>query len=181
MTENINKDAIEEEVTGEEEAQPGAQETCGEAPSETAEEAQPEKKEEDEDLQNKFLRLNADFQNFRRRAEKEKHDIYAYANENIVKQLLDVIDNFERATAVETADEKYKEGMMLILKQLQDVLEKNNVEEIEALGQAFDPNVHNAVMTEAAEAESGTVTKVFQKGYMLNKKVIRPAMVVVAQ
>ena len=98
--------------------------------------------------------------------------------------LLEVIDNFERAMehAQDSSDPKFAEGMQLILKQLQGVLEKNNVEEIEALGKPFDPNYHNAVMTEAAEgAESGAVTKVLQKGYMLNKKVIRPSMVAVAQ
>ena len=81
------------------------------------------------------------------------------------------------------SDPKLAEGMQLILKQLQGVLEKNNVEEIEALGKPFDPNYHNAVMTEAAEegTEPNTVTKVLQKGYMLNKKVIRPSMVAVAQ
>ena len=143
-----------------------------------------EPEEPAEDWQDKYTRLYAEFQNFRRRTDKEKSDIYAFANEKFASGLLEVIDNFERAMEHGSeADPKFAEGMQLILKQLQGVLEKNNVEEIEALGKPFDPNYHNAVMTEAAEegTEPNTVTKVLQKGYMLNKKVIRPSMVAVAQ
>lgn len=154
-------------------------------PPDSEEDVQKATKEE-EDLRTKHLRLAADFQNFKRRSEKEKSDIYAYANEKIMVELLDVIDNFERAMdhkcEVEGEESKVMEGMEMILKQLQDVLEKNHLEEINALCQHFDPKYHHAVMTEAVEAtESGTVVKVLQKGYMLNKKVIRPAMVAVAQ
>ena len=124
------------------------------------------------------MRLMADFQNYRKRVEKEKSDIYAYANEKIVSQLLDVIDNFERALDVETADEGFVEGMKLIFKQFMDVLEKSGLEEINALGEDFDPNFHNAIMMEDnPDFESGKVTFVMQKGYILNKKVIRPSMV----
>ena len=147
-------------------------------------ESQEEKKEPEEDLNTKYLRLAADFQNFRRRSEKEKSDIYAYANEKIVVELLDVIDNFERAMEhkCENEETKVMEGMAMILKQLQDVLEKNHLEEIDAFDQHFDPIYHHAVMEEESESnESGKVIKVLQKGYMLNKKVIRPSMVVVAK
>lgn len=137
----------------------------------------------EEDLQNKYLRLAADFQNFRRRAEKERSDVYAYANERIVLELLDVMDSFERAMdhPWEAGEARLMEGMAMILKQLQSVLEKNHVEAIDALGQPFDPSRHDAVMTEPSQTHaSGAVTKVIKKGYMLNKKVIRPAMVAVA-
>lgn len=137
-----------------------------------------QQKEEDEALNTKYLRLMADFQNYKRRAEKEKGDIYAYANEKLVTQLLDVIDSFERALMHEAADESFAEGMRMIFKQLTGVLEKAGLEEIDALGQDFDPNFHNAVMMEDnADYESGKVTEVMQKGYLLNKKVIRPSMV----
>lgn len=137
---------------------------------------------EDEALEIKYMRLMADFQNFRRRTEKEKSDIYAFANEKIVKEMLDVIDNFERALATDSSDESFKEGMGLILKQLYGVLERAGVSEIEALGCEFDPNFHNAVMTEASdEYESGKVSRVLQKGYILNSRVIRPTMVVVVE
>jgi molecular chaperone GrpE len=101
-----------------------------------------------------------------------------------VVELLDVIDNFERAMEHkdEIGETKIMEGMEMILKQLRDVLEKNHLEEIDALSQNFDPACHHAVMEEVStEAESGTIIKVLQKGYMLNKKVIRPSMVVIAQ
>ena len=138
---------------------------------------------EDEDLQTKYLRLAADFQNYKRRTEKEKADIYSYGNEKFAVDILDVIDNFERAMAAAPEDDKFAEGIELILKQLTTVLTKNGVSEIEAMGKPFDPNFHNAVMTENAEdgVESGTITKVLQKGYLLNSKVIRPSMVAVAQ
>lgn len=133
---------------------------------------------EDEVLLAKYTRLMADFQNYKRRTEKEKSDIYAYANEKLITGLLEVIDNFERAVLSETADEKYAEGMEMIFKQLKRVLEGSGLEEIKALGEGFDPNFHNAVMTEENDNfESGSVTEVLQKGYTLNGKVIRPSMV----
>lgn len=138
--------------------------------------------EEEEELNTKYLRLAADFQNFRRRVEKEKNDIYAFANEKIMVELLNVIDNFDRALAVDTLDKGMKEGMAMILKQLINVLEKSGLEEIPAEGKDFDPNYHHAVQTENSETySSGQVSKVLQKGYMLNKKVIRPTMVIVAE
>lgn len=138
---------------------------------------------EEEELNVRYLRLAADFQNFRKRVEKEKSDIYAYANEKIVVELLDVIDNFERALDHSSDNsESFAEGMSMIFKQFKGVLEKNGVEEMKAEGEPFDPNFHHAVMTEnSVEHESGSVTQVLQKGYLLNNKVIRPAMVKVAE
>ncbi|QIB69564.1 nucleotide exchange factor GrpE [Aminipila butyrica] len=134
-----------------------------------------------EESEQKYLRLMADFQNYKRRTEKEKSDIYAYANEKIVSELLDVIDNFERALAHGEGEEGFVQGMNNIFKIFKGVLEKSGLEEIEATGVAFDPNFHNAVMTEDSEEhESGLVTAVLQKGYKLNGKVIRPSMVKVA-
>ena len=139
-------------------------------------------KEAEEDVNTKYLRLMADFQNYKRRTEKEKSDIYAYANEKLVGELLDVIDNFERAlSTAENVQESFATGMNMIFTQFIGVLEKIGLEEVKALGEDFDPNFHNAVMTEDSdELESGKVTAVLQKGYMLNKKVIRPTMVKVA-
>lgn len=135
-------------------------------------------KEEDEALSAKYMRLMADFQNFKRRSEKEKSDIYAYANEKLVTSLLECIDNFERALDSECADESFCEGMTMIFQQFIGVLEKAGLEEIKALNEDFDANFHNAVMTDDnPDFESGKITTVLQKGYMLNKKVIRPAMV----
>ena len=142
---------------------------------------QPEKDQEEEALNVKYLRLMADFQNFKRRTEKEKGDIYAFANEKIISELLNVIDNFERALDAGNAEDSFYKGMEMILKQLLGVLEKAGASEIAALGEDFDPNFHNAVMTEDSdEYESGKVTEVLQKGYILNNRVIRPSMVKVA-
>ena len=141
----------------------------------------PEKDQEEEALNVKYLRLMADFQNFKRRTEKEKGDIYAFANEKIISELLNVIDNFERALDAGNAEDSFYKGMEMILKQLLGVLEKAGASEIAALGEDFDPNFHNAVMTEDSdEYESGKVTEVLQKGYILNNRVIRPSMVKVA-
>ena len=158
-----DEEAAEDKYSGEKE------ETCEEAAA------------EDEALNTKYLRLMADFQNYKRRTEKEKGDIYAFANEKIVSELLNVIDNFERALDAGDSGDSFVEGMNLIFKQLQGVLEKAGVVEIEALGKDFDPNFHHAVLTEdSTEYESGKVTAVLQKGYLLNNKVIRPTMVKVA-
>jgi len=138
-------------------------------------------KEDDEELQTRYLRLAADFQNYKKRAEKERNDIYAYANEKLVTELLNVIDNFERAIAVESKDRGMLEGMKMIFKQFKEVLEKSGLEEIPAEGEQFDPNYHHAVLVESTDShESGQITEVLQKGYMLNKRVIRASMVKVA-
>ena len=127
------------------------------------------------------MRLMAEFQNFKRRAAKEKTDIHAYANERIIGDLLPVMDNFERALETETEDiEAYAKGMQLIFEQMKTALEKAGLKEIDALGLDFDPNVHNAVMTDNTEEyENDKISKVLQKGYKLNDKVIRPSMVAV--
>ncbi len=150
--------------------------------AENTEEKTEEEKAEDEDLNTKYVRLMADFQNFKKRTEKQKSDIHAYANEKIVSKLLEVMDNFERALQIEDENIKsFKEGMELIFKQLKDVLKDAGVAEIEAENAMFDPNYHNAVMMEDTDkVESGMVSEVLQKGYTLNGKVVRPSMVKVA-
>lgn len=140
-----------------------------------------QKMEDEEDANTKFLRLMADFQNYRKRTDKEKSEIYARANENIMLGLLTVIDNFERAIEHESKDEKYAEGMQLIFKQFIDVLKASGLEEIKALDEDFDPSIHNAVMTcDSDEHESGKVVEVLQKGYLLNGRLLRASMVKVS-
>jgi molecular chaperone GrpE len=140
----------------------------------------PEEPREDEST--RYMRLAADFQNYKKRTEKEKSEIYSYANEKFAADLLEVIDNFERAVAQGAPDGKFIEGMRLIMEQLVSVLERNDVEEIAALGEEFDPNLHHAVqMEESSEFGSGRVTNVIQKGYRMKERVLRPAMVVVAR
>ncbi len=191
--ENLEEQA--EELKPEEEAEVQEEAAAQEEPAEEAAEpeekaAEPEKgTEEDprdkkiEELNAKYMRLMADFQNQKKRFDKEKADIHQYANEKIVKNLLEVLDNFERALdATKDADPNLHEGMELIFKQLMAALEKAGVAEIKALGEEFDPNFHNAVMMEETdEYESNKVSEVMQKGYTLNSRVIRPSMVKVAQ
>lgn len=142
-----------------------------------------EQSKESEDLKTQYLRLAADFQNFKKRSEKEKSDIYAHANKEIALDMLEVIDSFEIALSHKDSVEKnFVSGMEKILKQFQTVLEKNGIEEISVEGEEFDPIFHHAVMTEDTEDfESGHVSAVLKKGYMLNGKVIRAAMVKVAK
>ena len=155
-----------------------------EASAEGATEAENKKVQPEEDGDAKYLRLMAEFQNYKKRVAKEKTDIHAYANEKIVTELLEVLDNFERALASDTSaeDEGYAQGMKLIFDQLLGVLIKSGLEEVKALGEEFDPNLHNAVMTaNSDEYDSNKVCNVLQKGYSLNGKVIRPSMVTVAK
>lgn len=178
----IEESADEAEEVMAEDAEEKAE---GEAAEETAKE-EAEKKEAEEAKKaeeaesERYMRLMAEFQNFKRRAAKEKSDIHAYANEKIVGDLLPVLDNFERALSTETEDEGYAKGMQLIFEQLKTALGNAGLEEIKAMDEEFDPNVHNAVMTETIEEkEDGTITKVLQKGYKLKDKVVRPSMVAV--
>ena len=125
----------------------------------------------------------AEFQNYKKRVAKEKQDIQTFANEKIVKELLEVLDNFERSLQhSDDIDENYVKGMEMIFQQLRKALEDAGLSEIDALGTDFDPTLHNAVMQEDSEEyESGKVSKVLQKGYKLNDKVIRAAMVAVVK
>ena len=130
----------------------------------------------------RILRLQADFENFRRRTAKEKEELAAVITQNMLGDLLPLLDNFERAMAVEQTDgEAFRKGVEMIFTQLKEVLDKNGLEHIEAEGQPFDPNVHQAVMrVENPDVSDGTVTQVLQKGYRAKGRVIRPAMVQVA-
>lgn len=153
--------------------------------AEKTEEKSEEKAEEKADDGNeKYVRLMAEFQNYKKRVAKEKNDIREYATEKLVMELLPVLDNFERALAASAEDDPagYAKGMELIFTQMVTELQKSGLAEVEAEGQDFDPTKHNAVMTEEnEELESGKVSKVLQKGYALNDKVIRPSMVAVTK
>ena len=130
----------------------------------------------------RILRLQADFENFRRRTAKEKEELAAVITQNLLTDLLPLLDNFERAMAVEQTDgEAFQKGVEMIFTQLREVLDKHGLENIEAEGKPFDPNVHQAVMrVENPDVEDGTITQVLQKGYQAKGRVIRPAMVQVA-
>lgn len=138
-----------------------------------------------QDLNNRWLRTQADFDNFRKRTNKEKADERKYRAQALVTDLLETLDNFKRALAVATASEDgaaLKKGMEMILSKLEAALKKEGVEEIDSLGKPFDPTIHQAVMQEESnEHDSGVVIQVLQAGYTLNGRVLRPAMVKVSK
>ena len=138
-------------------------------------------KAELEEMKENYLRQVAEFDNFRKRTAKEKEDTYTFALAKCITEFLPIMDNFERALACETTDESYKKGVEMIYNQLGEMMKKLGVSEIEADGKPFDPNLHNAVsQKEDPDFGENTVCQVFQKGYMIGDKVIRHAMVVVA-
>jgi len=200
------KEALREEGREEEEQIAGEAETPDEAEaaeggeaadgeddaddnSEPAEEGEQPEAEDAAGIENaKYLRLAADFQNYKKRMEKERFERYSEGKKDFAADLLPVLDNFDRALKqdVEQAEGEseraFIEGMAMILKQFQDALEKNGVYEIEALGTDFNPNVHHAVAMEPSDRfESQKVSEVLMKGYRMGEKVIRPSMVKVAE
>ncbi|MCD7772531.1 MAG: nucleotide exchange factor GrpE [Ruminococcus sp.] len=129
----------------------------------------------------KYLRVMAEYDNFRKRTAKERLELISTAKADAVTQILPVIDNFERALSAQTQDETYKAGIEMIFKQFGDVLKNLGIEEINPLGEKFDPNVANAVnQIEDEDLGENEVAQVFQKGYRIGDKVLRYAMVVVA-
>lgn len=149
-----------------------------EAPQATEEEKLRQTLKEQED---KYLRLLAEYDNYRKRSQKEKENAWTSAKADTIKELLPVYDNLERALKQQTTDEAYAKGVQMTMQQLKTVLEKLGVEEIPAQGETFDPNVHNAVMhMEDESMEENIVAEVFQAGFKMGEKVIRHAMVKVA-
>ena len=141
---------------------------------------QEEVKEVDENIE-RLQRLMAEFDNYRKRTEKEKQNIYDLAVSNTVTELLGTVDNFERALKQESTDKSFYEGVSMIYRQLLTVLEKLNVTPIEAAGKPFDPDYHNAVLhIEDENLEENIVVEELQKGYLYKEKVIRYSMVKVA-
>ena len=134
-----------------------------------------------DEKEEQYLRLAAEYDNFRKRSQKEKEGLYQGAKSDAVAAFLPVYDNLDRALKQETADEAYKKGVEMTMAGLKEILSKLGVEEIPALGETFDPALHNAVMhVEDESAGENTVVDVFQAGFRLGDKVIRFAMVKVA-
>ena len=131
----------------------------------------------------KFVRLQAETDNFRKRLSREKEEFSQYANERLFKELLPIFDNFERALGDPSNDIKsLKEGLEMILKQFSSFLEKERVEPIEAIGEKFDPMIHEVLTSEeSSEHEENTIISQFVKGYMINNRVIRPSQVVISK
>ena len=179
-SEEKDEEAVETETSETPEVEgESTEEANGDADSEPEGDSE---SDSDDPWQDKYMRLMADFQNYKKRTAKEVSDIRSSASEKVMTGILDVLDNFERAFEQGCTDEKFSEGMDNIFKQLTNVLSQSGLEEMEVVGQDFDPNFHNAaVMEETDEYESGKISGVIQKGYTLNGKVIRPPMVKVAK
>ena len=183
-----------EETTEEAEAEDAEEEASEEDPEEKAE--KPKKKlfggkdkkkdklqEQIDELKDKNLRQMAEFENYRRRTEKEKQAMFETGAKSVIEKLLPVVDNFERGLGALKEEEKgaFSDGMQMIYKQLMDELEKLEVKPIEAVGKEFDPNLHNAVMhVDDEELGENVVAEELQKGYMYRENVVRHSMVKVA-
>ena len=142
---------------------------------------QPEAQEPQAAPDDRFLRLAAEYDNYRKRTAKEKEALWAQAKADTAVAFLPVYDNLERALKQETCDEAYKKGVEMTMNQLKEVFSKLGITEIDALGKPFDPNLHNAIMhVEDENLGENTVAEVFQAGFMLGDKVVRFAMVKVA-
>jgi len=201
-TEEAVKEAVENaEAMAEENAKP-SEEASAETANESSEESSKEEKEEKEgkkpfkkkekkkdkrdeqieQLTDRVTRQMAEFENFRRRTDQEKAQMFGNGQKAIVEKILPVVDNFERGLAtVEEGADPFADGMLMIYKQLLTTLEEIGVKPIEAVGQEFNPDFHNAVMhVEDEEVGENIVVEEFQKGYMMNDSVVRHSMVKVA-
>ena len=185
VLDNTANETSEEEIKGagqaSEEPMPEVQETAEEKP---AEENKPEEKAVSEEmalLNDKYLRICAEYDNYRKRTQKEKDNLYGDIRANVITSFLPVYDNLVRALAAETADDAYRKGVELIMNQFNATLEKLGATEIKAVGEKFDPAVHNAVMHVDDDTKGeNEVVEEFQKGFKLGDKVIRFSMVKVA-
>lgn len=194
MAENTEQQGMEEElnraqeasaeVDREESAEAASEETSGEEAAEISQAAEEGSSEENPELlqlKDKYLRTLAEYENFRKRSEKEKAQMFELGAKSIIEALLPVVDNFERALShvqEEEKDSPFVKGIEGIYKQIQKMFADCNIQEIEALGKKFDPALHNAVMTEEeGDAEEDTITQDLQKGYTYRGNVVRHSMV----
>lgn len=191
MDENENLDQEIKEETTEEVQQESEEETTsqketkkgfGVGKKKASENKEVKKlKEELEETQSRYMRMAAEYDNYKKRTAREMDARYNDAKLDILKAILPVLDNFERGMEAECTDSAYKQGVELIFKQFTDLLTQYGVEEIPALGQSFDPNFHNAVMhIDDENLGENEIAEVFQKGYKQGDKVLRHSMVKVA-
>ena len=151
-------------------------------------EAKKEKKHDDmvpkqdyDELDDRYKRILAEFENYKKRSNKERESLYNSILSDVVEVILPVVDNLENAAKVETTDENYKQGVELVLKQFKDVLAAKGVEEIKALGETFDPELHEAVSSVQDDTKGEKeIVQEYRKGYKIGSKIIRHSMVVVA-
>lgn len=140
-----------------------------------------EKQAEIDDLTDRYKRLMAEFENFKKRSHKERETLYNSVMSDVIEAMLPIVDNLENASAVSTEDTNYKQGVELVLKQFKDVLKSKGVEEIEVVGETFDPSFHEAVSSVQDSSKGDKeIVQEYRKGYKIGGKVIRHSMVVVA-
>ena len=185
VPDKTGKDVTEEEVKeAEQPAEKAAAEKKDTSAKAPEEQKKPEEKAVSEEmalLNDKYLRICAEYDNYRKRTQKEKDSLYSDIRANVITSFLPVYDNLVRALAAETADEAYRKGAEMIMNQFNATMEKLGVTEIKAVGEKFDPAVHNAVMHVDDEAKGeNEVVEEFQKGFKIGDKVIRFSMVKVA-
>ena len=138
-------------------------------------------KEELEEMTDRYKRVLAEFENFKKRSQKEREQLYNSILSDIIEVILPVLDNLENALKAETKDENYKQGIELVQKQFKDVLKSKGIEEINAVGETFDPSLHEAVSSIQDEKRGEKeIVEVYRKGYKIGSKVIRHSMVAVA-
>lgn len=165
LDENLENEAVEEKAKNEE----------------TTKQQEVVPKSEYDELDDRFKRVYAEFENYKKRSSKERQTLYNSILGDVVEAILPVIDNLENAVKVETQDENYKQGVELVLKQFKDVLASKGVQEIPALGETFDPSVHEAVSSVQDDTKGvQEVVQEYRKGYKIGSRVIRHSMVVVA-
>ena len=179
--ETLEEEVLEEQPEGTEAVEEAEPQVDTPGPEVEAPEAEEAPIVEQVVPKDQFLRLAAEYDNYRKRTAKEKENLWTDAKADTVQAFLPVYDNLERALKQETADEAYKKGVEMTMNQLKEVFAKLGVTEIDAQGKPFDPNLHNAVMhIEDENLGENIVAQVFQAGFMLGEKVIRFAMVQVA-
>jgi molecular chaperone GrpE len=175
----------EEEQPMSEETQPAPEMYTPEAEIDQLRQQLESKEQDIKNQQDKYLRMYAEFENYKKRAARDQEEFSKYANERLLKELLPVVDNLERAI-VHTKDtkepEKILEGLELILKQFLEAIGKFGVTGFESILQPFDPTKHQAIgQTESEEHEEGTVIEEIERGYRLNDRILRPALVIVSK
>jgi molecular chaperone GrpE len=184
--ESVSPVAPEVEDKPEGEPAPAEVPAAAEAPAEPEPAAArlAELEQEAAELRERLMRKQADFENFRKRVERERQEFAAYAAAELIRDILPVLDNLERALSYgeSAGDARLHEGVEIINRQFQEILRKAGLREVEAQSQAFDPHVHEAVeRVETSEHAEGTVVAVLQKGYLLRDRLLRPALVRVAK
>ena len=139
------------------------------------------KQQEIDDLNDRYKRVLAEFENFKKRSSKERETLYNSILSDIIEVFLPIVDNLENALKTETQDVEYKKGIELVLKQFKDILKSKGVEEIPALGETFDPTLHEAVSSiQDPEKNAKEIVQEYRKGYKIGHRVVRHSMVVVA-